>query len=112
MGILAAIARPERLRQDVEVCGARVVWSCTKRDHHAWRPGEVRQLLENAKSSGAKAVVTTGKDGVKMAAVGDSAVPLYQATLETRVLESEAFEVLLDTTAGLESSHSRPDDTA
>ncbi len=112
VGILAAIARPERLRQDVEVCGARVVWSCTKRDHHAWQAGEVRQLLENAKSSGAKAVVTTGKDGVKMAAVGDSAVPLYQATLETRVLESEAFEVLLDTTAGLESSHSLPDDTA
>ncbi len=112
VGILAAIARPERLRQDVEVCGARVVWSCTKRDHHPWQPDEVRQLLEDAKSSGAKAVVTTGKDGVKMAAVGDSAVPLYQATLETRVLESEAFEVLLDTTAGLESSHSLPDDTA
>ena len=112
VGILAAIARPERLRQDVEVCGARVVWSCTKRDHHAWQPDEVRQLLEDAKSSGAKAVVTTGKDGVKMAAVGDSAVPLYQATLETRVLESEAFEVLLDTTAGLESPHFLPDDTA
>ena len=112
VGILAAIARPERLRQDVEVCGARVVWSCTKRDHHAWQPDEVRQLLESAKSSGAKAVVTTGKDAVKMAAVRESAVPLYQATLETRVLESEVFEVLLDTTAGLESPDFLLDDTA
>ena len=112
VGVLAAIARPERLRQDVEACGARVVWSCSKRDHHVWQPDEVRLLLRAAQSSGAKAVVTTGKDVVKMSLVGDVAVPLYQAILETRILESEAFEVLLDTMLGFEGPHSLNDDTS
>ena len=112
VGVLAAIARPERLHRDVEACGARVVWSCSRRDHHAWQLDEVTKLLEQAQSSGAQAVVTTGKDAVKISTLGDTVVPLYQADLETRVLESEAFEVLLDTMPGLEGPSALNDDTA
>jgi tetraacyldisaccharide 4'-kinase len=112
IGVLAAIAQPQRLRQDLEACGARVVWSCEKRDHHAWQADEVMSLLDSAQSSGARAVVTTGKDAVKMSGVEKTPVPLYRAALETRVLESEAFEVLLDTMPGLESQHSLADESA
>ncbi len=66
VGLMAAIARPVRLREDLEATGARIVWSVTRRDHHAWRPDEVRRLVEKARSRGARAVVTTGKDAVKM----------------------------------------------
>jgi tetraacyldisaccharide 4'-kinase len=96
IGALAAIARPERLKEDLEAAGARVVWFCAKRDHYHWQPEEVTELLEKARLQGARAVVTTGKDAVKMMTMEKFPVPLYRSVLATRILEWEAFESLLD----------------
>ena len=100
IGLLCGIAKPDRFREDLEECGARIVWSRTNRDHYCWLPDEVARLLEEARSAGAQAVVTTGKDAVKMTAVEKTPVPLYRAVLECRVLEQEAFEALLDSLPG------------
>jgi tetraacyldisaccharide 4'-kinase len=96
VGLLSGIAGPGRFREDLERCGVRIVWSRAERDHHTWRPDEVASLLEEARRAGARAVVTTGKDAVKMTAMGETPVPLYRALLESRVVEREAFEALLD----------------
>ena len=96
IGVLSGIAGPGRFREDLEECGVRIVWSRTERDHHPWRPDEIARLLEEARSAGARVVVTTGKDAVKMTAVDQTPVPLYHALLESRVLEQQAFEALLD----------------
>jgi tetraacyldisaccharide 4'-kinase len=97
VGLLAAIARPERLREDLESCGAHVVWSSLRRDHHAWRAEEVVQLIGDARARGAQAVITTGKDAVKLEALGDTPLPVYRMDLRTEILEREEFEKLLDT---------------
>jgi len=96
VGLLAAIARPQRLRDDLEGCGAEVVWTCFKRDHHVWRPEEVARLLEKAHARGARAVVTTGKDAVKLQQLTQTPLPLYRADSQMEILEREAFEKLLD----------------
>jgi tetraacyldisaccharide-1-P 4'-kinase len=96
IGVLSGIAAPGRFREDLEDCGVRIVWSRTERDHHPWRLDEIGRLLEEARSEGARVVVTTGKDAVKMTAVEQTPVPLYRALLESRVLEQQAFEALLD----------------
>jgi tetraacyldisaccharide 4'-kinase len=96
IGMLSGMAKPGRFREDLEECGARIVWSCTKRDHYRWRAEEVGRLVEEARCAGARAVVTTGKDAVKMKAVEQTSVPLYRALIESRVLEAQAFEALLD----------------
>jgi tetraacyldisaccharide 4'-kinase len=96
IGLIAAIARPERLRHDVEACGAEVTWRCFKRDHHAWKTEEVLRLLEKARARGACAVVTTGKDAVKLENLAEAPLPLYRMDLKMEVVEREAFEELLD----------------
>jgi tetraacyldisaccharide 4'-kinase len=96
VGLLAGIARPARFREDLETTGVRVVWSATRRDHHRWQPAEVGRLIEKAKAVGARAVVTTGKDAVKLSAFGELPLPLYRMDIELDVLECESFEKLLD----------------
>jgi tetraacyldisaccharide 4'-kinase len=95
VGLLAGIARPARFEEDLEACGARVVWSVARRDHHRWQPAEVVQLVEDAKANGARAVVTTGKDAVKLGAIGELSLPLYRMDIELEVLERESFQQLL-----------------
>jgi len=97
VGLLAGIAKPDRFRKDLEQCGARIVWSRTERDHYPWQPDELARLLKEAQEAGARAVVTTGKDAVKMKGVAATPIPLYRAELECRVLEQKAFDAVLDT---------------
>ncbi len=96
VGLLAGIARPARFKEDLEATGARVVWSVARRDHHHWQPAEVARLIEEAKTNGARAVVTTGKDAVKLSALRDLPLPLYRMDIELDVLERDSFELLLD----------------
>jgi tetraacyldisaccharide 4'-kinase len=97
VGLLAAMAKPGRFKEALEDMGAQVVWSLTKRDHHGWHHEEVKRSVEKAKKRGARAVVTTGKDGVKLGEIDGLALPLYRMDIHTEVLEREAFEALLDT---------------
>jgi tetraacyldisaccharide 4'-kinase len=96
VAVLAAIAKPHRFIGVLEDHGAEVVWSDTRRDHHVWRPEEVDLAADKAKQSGAKAVLTTGKDAVKMAGLDRLALPLYRVDGRAEILEIEAFAELLD----------------
>jgi tetraacyldisaccharide-1-P 4'-kinase len=98
VAVLAAIAKPGRFVEALEDIGAKVVWSDTKRDHHAWQPEEVALSAEKAKQRGAQAVLTTGKDGVKLAGLDGLALPLYRVDMRPEILEQEAFEALLGST--------------
>ncbi len=60
VGLLTAIARPDRMLQDLERLGARVVKRRCFRDHHRYRPRELRSLDR------ALPWVTTAKDAVKI----------------------------------------------
>lgn len=97
VGLLAAMAKPGRFKEALEDTGAQVVWSLTKRDHYGWHHEEVKRSVAKAKIRGARAVVTTGKDGVKLSRLDELALPLYRMDMRTEVLEREAFETLLDT---------------
>ncbi len=92
VGVLLGVARPERV---LETIPARVVYSATRRDHHWWGAEEVRSLAEEAKRKGAVALVTTGKDAVKMSGAAPS-LPLYALRSETEILDRSALEALLE----------------
>jgi tetraacyldisaccharide-1-P 4'-kinase len=94
--MLAGIARPERFKEGLLATGAQIVWSATRRDHHAWQAAEVIPLLEKAKAKGARAVVTTGKDAVKLSDFENLPLPLYRMDIDIDVLERETFEKLLN----------------
>ncbi|MFQ5697690.1 MAG: tetraacyldisaccharide 4'-kinase [Myxococcota bacterium] len=60
LGVLAAIARPDRLERDLEHLGAHVIARQIRRDHAQWRPRDLELLSRD------HAWVTTGKDAVKL----------------------------------------------
>lgn len=64
--LLAGIARPERFEADVRDGGAQVAGRSFFRDHHRFRPVELRGVLASARAAGADAVVTTAKDAVRL----------------------------------------------
>jgi tetraacyldisaccharide 4'-kinase len=91
VGALLAVARPERV---LETIPARVVHCVTRRDHHFWEADEVRSIAEEAKRRGAVALVTTGKDAVKMG-FDVSILPLHVLRIETEILDRSSLETLL-----------------
>src|SRR5262249_53707687 len=62
--LVAGIARPERFRQDAATL-APVAGALFFRDHHRYRPEDVRAAEARARAEGATALVTTAKDAVR-----------------------------------------------
>jgi tetraacyldisaccharide 4'-kinase len=75
--LVAGIARPERFHQDASAL-VPVAGSLFFRDHHRYRPDDVRTAEERARAEGATALVTTAKDAVRF--------PTERATLPVLVL--------------------------
>lgn len=62
----AGIARPDRFFSAVESFGVACVRRFAFPDHHRWSPGDVRFLLHTLRSTGARWILTTEKDAVRM----------------------------------------------
>jgi tetraacyldisaccharide 4'-kinase len=75
--LVAGIARPDRFRHDasglVDVAGTRFF-----RDHHRYRPEDLRDAEARARAEGATALLTTAKDAVRF--------PAHAATMPVLVL--------------------------
>jgi tetraacyldisaccharide 4'-kinase len=64
-----AIGNPEAFRRDVEGLGLEIADLVSFRDHHAYTPGDVERLSRRAEELGARVVIMTQKDAVKLPAV-------------------------------------------
>jgi len=94
VGVLLGIARPERVAESIP---ADIVFTAARPDHHWWDRSEVEALAEEAKRKGAEALLTTGKDAVKLDSepFARSAVPLYVIRMETEILDPSVLRGLL-----------------
>ena len=97
VGLLAGVARPDRLLASAPY---RTVAERFAPDHHWWRAGEVLRLAEEAKEKGAQALLTTGKDAVKLGPLLLSGalrppLPLYAIRVEAEVRERDVLRDLL-----------------
>ncbi|MDH5307823.1 MAG: tetraacyldisaccharide 4'-kinase [Myxococcales bacterium] len=77
LGLLAALAQPRGFRRTLEALGAKVVAERVFRDHHAYRPADLRHLAREA-----PLWVTTEKDAVKI-------TPAWVGKADVRVLSIE-----------------------
>ena len=68
--LLAGIARPGRLEDDVRTAGAAVAGRRFFADHHAFTPRELEAAAAEARDHGADALVTTEKDLTRIPAPG------------------------------------------
>ena len=80
VGLIAGLARTSGFRRTLEALGAEVIAERRFRDHHRYRPGDLRGLRDQA-----QVWITTEKDAVKI-------LPSWAREIDLRVLEI-CFEV-------------------
>ncbi len=97
VGVAVGLARPERV---LETLRAQVVCLETRRDHFDWTRRELAKVAERARSRGAEALLTTGKDAAKIIPLlregrPPLALPIYEIGVETEILDLEILDALV-----------------
>jgi len=82
----SGIANPSDFRKLLEKSGARVVYYHPFPDHHEYTLADLKYIEGSAQKTGAKFILTTEKDSVK---INSSliTIPLYKVALEMEILE-------------------------
>jgi tetraacyldisaccharide 4'-kinase len=86
------IARPEQFFQGLHDQGFKVMGEYAYPDHFTYKPSILKEMVKVARLSGARALVTTEKDILRlgtMAEVVTSTMPLLTAALKIRIEEPE-----------------------
>ncbi len=73
VALIAAIALPERFERDIRSLGAKPVVHLWKGDHHLFDRSEIDSFMRRARRAGARSVITTTKDAVRLAPIIDIA---------------------------------------
>jgi tetraacyldisaccharide 4'-kinase len=92
---VAGIARPRRFLDMLSVSGWQVVRTLTFRDHHYYSRADVARIAAAADEAGARAVVTTEKDLVRLLPLRPFPLPIVAAPLAFAIEPAVAFRTWL-----------------
>jgi tetraacyldisaccharide 4'-kinase len=88
---VAGIARPERFFEELRAAGWDVKRTMTFPDHHRYSGAEAAGLADAARSAGARAIVTTEKDLVRLLPFRPMPLPVLWLPLSVRIEPVPAF---------------------
>jgi tetraacyldisaccharide 4'-kinase len=91
--LVAAIGNPERFQRTIRDLGIQICGTKFYRDHYRLKPKDWTECIENARRTGAAAILVTEKDAIKMSAPPD--FPVLVAMQSTTISNAEGFELLL-----------------
>jgi tetraacyldisaccharide 4'-kinase len=94
----AGLARPEVFTATLQELGADLKGCRTFPDHHPFSPAELDRLAAAARTLGAEALVTTGKDWARLGERWDGDLPLWVLEVEARIEDAEPILDLLNRT--------------
>jgi tetraacyldisaccharide 4'-kinase len=93
------IARPQQFFAGLEAAGQHLAARVAFTDHHRFTPADIQRLITTAGQTGAKALITTEKDRIRLgnrASSFPNSLPLRTATLHVEIEhESEAIDWLV-----------------
>jgi tetraacyldisaccharide 4'-kinase len=93
VGALSGIARPESFEEGLRRLGAQVLFSRRYADHHRFSEDEIHNMIQRTKGRGARMVITTEKDAVRLPRLERTALPLYFLRVEIKILSGrETFD--------------------
>ncbi|HHL34320.1 MAG TPA: tetraacyldisaccharide 4'-kinase [Desulfobulbaceae bacterium] len=95
---LCGIARPESFKKTLADCNIDVCDFLAMPDHHRYKEADIARIRFKIKKQGARGVVTTEKDMVKLGGV-ELGVPVYGLRLRVEV-EKELTAMVLTTVSG------------
>ncbi|MEO8257253.1 MAG: tetraacyldisaccharide 4'-kinase [Acidobacteriota bacterium] len=88
---VAGIARPERFFGDLASAGWRVAGTMRFRDHHRFSNRDVARVAAAARAAGARLIMTTEKDAVRLTGKDFGPIPAAAVPLVTAIEPSPAF---------------------
>jgi tetraacyldisaccharide 4'-kinase len=83
---LSGIAVPQSFEASLRAMGARVLACERFADHHRYSQQEILDVVNLADEMGARAIVTTEKDAVRLPRLQHAAVPLYYLRVDIEIL--------------------------
>ncbi len=98
--LVTGIARPERVERAVRAAGVELAGHLRFRDHHRYRPDDVRRMLQRMVRARATAIVTTEKDVVKLAAFAEIRDSLHVAGLRVELEREDEVAARVDALIG------------
>jgi tetraacyldisaccharide 4'-kinase len=94
VALLAGLGRPQSFLRTVRDLGAEAAHASFFDDHHAYTPAEIRTVRARAREAGAKLLLTTAKDAVKLRQLSlDDEAPPWRV-LHVRFTITEGEELL------------------
>jgi tetraacyldisaccharide 4'-kinase len=93
--LVAAVARPDRFRAEADAAGWAVREALVFRDHHRFTARDVARMADRVRAAGARAVLTTEKDVMRLLPFRPLPFPLAWAPLEVTAAPAEAFRAWL-----------------
>lgn len=95
--LVSAIAKPKSFEKNMEKFSMRVQGHAVFRDHHQYTSRDVAEIIAKANQNGARGLITTEKDYVKLKPLWPEEVPLWYAPLELQIQSQEdVFYEILD----------------
>ncbi len=99
--LVTAVAEPARVADDLRAAGWTLADVVSFRDHHRFRPDDVRLIEARARGAGAAAVLTTAKDAVKLERYLPCDVPVAIVPLDVVIEPVDEFAGWLRTRLSL-----------
>lgn len=90
VGLWTGIARPKRVEASLEELGANLRWRRAEADHAPLEPAALVAFCQQARRAGARWLLLTEKDGVKLPAALETAIPVGVLRARLSFLEGEA----------------------
>ncbi|MCB1114256.1 MAG: tetraacyldisaccharide 4'-kinase [Chlamydiia bacterium] len=95
--VFCGIAHPECFFETVEELGVNIICEHILSDHEAITPEALLAFSETARAGGAKGLICTEKDKVKLPTLPDGCLPVYWVKVNLEVTEGKAlFDTFID----------------
>jgi tetraacyldisaccharide 4'-kinase len=95
---VAGIAHPSAFFRDLQAAGWAIARELPYRDHHRYTPADVTRIADAARASGARLVLTTEKDLVRLLPFRPFAVPIACVPLTVEIEPPGALDAWLVST--------------
>ncbi len=91
VGMLSAIAKPDRFRTTIAKLGGEIVAEMVRPDHAEIEPKELEAFAKRCKERDAEVILCTEKDWVKRPLTSDLGLPLVPVKIVPTVIEGQHF---------------------
>jgi tetraacyldisaccharide 4'-kinase len=105
VGVFCGIGNPESFVKHLELNGHAICYQRAFADHHDYQQQEIDEVISAARTRGAKALLTTQKDAVKLRSLAFD-MPCYVVEIGLVIKDESEFRRLIRSAISAKPKHS------